>query len=84
LIQHRLRREKHVLAALAAGLQELSALVEQVYADTPGELWAYAERTLLAHLLKLEAEGRAARAGERWRLMAPGPGEPSGMSGHGA
>jgi len=68
LIQHRLRREKQVLAALGAELRELPALVEQVYTDTPSELWAYAERTLLAHLLKLEAEGRATREGERWRL----------------
>ena len=72
LIQHRLWREKQVLAALGAELQELPALVERVYADTPGELWAYAERTLLAHLLKLEAEGRAARVDDRWRLAGPG------------
>jgi endoribonuclease LACTB2 len=68
LIQHRLRREKQVVEALGPGLRELPALVEQVYRDTPRELWGYAERTLLAHLLKLEAEGRAVRDGERWRL----------------
>jgi glyoxylase-like metal-dependent hydrolase (beta-lactamase superfamily II)/8-oxo-dGTP pyrophosphatase MutT (NUDIX family) len=68
LIDHRLKREKQLLAALGPGLQELPALVEQVYADTPGELWAYAERSLLAHLLKLEAQGSAEREGERWRL----------------
>jgi len=75
LIHHRLKREKQVLAALGSELRELPALVEQVYTDTPSELWAYAERTLLAHLLKLEAEGRALREGERWRLAEPaGPG----------
>ena len=68
LIDHRLKREKQVLAALRPELQELPALVEQVYADTPGELWAYAERSLLAHLLKLELQGSAEREGERWRL----------------
>ncbi len=56
-----------MLDALDAELQELPALVERVYADTPAELWAYGERSLLAHLLKLEAEGRAVREGERWR-----------------
>ncbi len=76
LIQHRLRRERLVLEALGAELQELPALVERVYTDTPGELWAYAERTLLAHLLKLEADRRVVREGERWRLAAPGPPAP--------
>ncbi|MEK7330984.1 MAG: MBL fold metallo-hydrolase, partial [Candidatus Eisenbacteria bacterium] len=40
------------------------------YGDTPRELWAYAERSLLAHLLKLEADGKAQREGERWRAAA--------------
>ena len=67
MIEHRRWRESLVLAALADAPEELPALVERVYHDTPRELWAYAERSLLAHLLKLEAEGRAAREGDRWR-----------------
>jgi glyoxylase-like metal-dependent hydrolase (beta-lactamase superfamily II) len=67
LIAHRLEREAKVLAALAREPAPLAALVERAYADTKRELWGYAERSLLAHLLKLEAEGRAAREGERWR-----------------
>ena len=68
LIEHRLRREARVHAALTDTPQELPALVEQVYTDTARELWPYAERTLLAHLVKLECAGRAQREGERWRL----------------
>ena len=68
LIEHRLRREAQVLAALREEPQEPAALVETVYRDTPAELWGYAERTLLAHLVKLEAEGRAARVDDAWRL----------------
>jgi glyoxylase-like metal-dependent hydrolase (beta-lactamase superfamily II) len=67
LIAHRLEREAKVLAALTDDAVPLGALVERAYADTPRELWRYAERSLLAHLLKLEAEGRATRDGERWR-----------------
>jgi glyoxylase-like metal-dependent hydrolase (beta-lactamase superfamily II)/8-oxo-dGTP pyrophosphatase MutT (NUDIX family) len=67
LIGHRLEREAEVLAALTRLPEPLSALVERAYADTNRELWGYAERSLLAHLLKLEAEGRAERAGDRWR-----------------
>jgi hypothetical protein len=33
-----------------------------VYADTPSFLWPLAERSLLAHLVKLVEEGRAIRA----------------------
>ena len=67
LIQHRLRREAKVLAALPAQPAALAALVRRVYDDVSPQLHALAERSLLAHLLKLEAEGRAARDGERWR-----------------
>jgi hypothetical protein len=56
-----------VLAALESHPLALDALVERAYTYTPRELWPYAERSLLAHLLKLEAEGRARREGERWR-----------------
>ena len=67
LIQHRLRREARVLAALP--LQEpaaLPSLVRRVYDDVAPQLHALAERSLLAHLLKLEAEGRAHRSGDGW------------------
>jgi glyoxylase-like metal-dependent hydrolase (beta-lactamase superfamily II) len=71
LISHRRKREALVLAALGGEPEPLEALVTRAYRDTPSELWGYAERSLLAHLEKLEAEGRAARAGERWRRLAP-------------
>ena len=71
LISHRRKREALVLAALGEAPEALDALVARAYRDTPTELWGYAERSLLAHLEKLEAEGRAARAGERWRRLAP-------------
>lgn len=68
LIAHRKEREAKVLAALAGEARPAAALLEASYADTPRELWPYAERSLLAHLLLLEAEGRAAREGDAWRL----------------
>ena len=66
LIAPRLERERKVLEALDREPRPLAALVERAYAETPRELWAYAERSLLAHLLKLEAEGRARGHGETW------------------
>jgi glyoxylase-like metal-dependent hydrolase (beta-lactamase superfamily II)/8-oxo-dGTP pyrophosphatase MutT (NUDIX family) len=67
LLRHRREREGRVLRALADGPRGVAELVEVVYADVTRDLWPWAERSLLAHLLKLEAEGRAARDGERWR-----------------
>ena len=66
LIAHRLERERKVLEALGPEPRTEPELVERAYEDTPKELWGYAARSLLAHLLKLEAEGKATRAGERW------------------
>lgn len=68
LIEHRRLREAKVLAALGPAPRALGGLVEAVYADTPRELWGWAERSLLAHLLKLERDGRVIREGEGWQL----------------
>ena len=67
LIAHRREREAKVLEALGPAPATLRALVERAYSDTPPPLWDYAERSLLAHLLELEAKGRAVREGESWR-----------------
>jgi glyoxylase-like metal-dependent hydrolase (beta-lactamase superfamily II) len=72
LLAHRQRREDRVLRALAeadrsAGApaaHSLSDLVARAYDDTPVALHALAQRSLLAHLLKLEGEGKARRAAD--------------------
>jgi glyoxylase-like metal-dependent hydrolase (beta-lactamase superfamily II)/8-oxo-dGTP pyrophosphatase MutT (NUDIX family) len=66
LIAHRLEREGKVLEALDATPRPPHELVERAYADTKRELWGHAERSLLAHLEKLEKEGRASRSNDRW------------------
>lgn len=68
LIRHRLEREGKVVAALTDEARTLGELVPVVYTDTKPEMWNWAERSLLAHLEKLAAEGRVARAGSGWRL----------------
>ena len=71
LIAHRLNRESRVRAALSVHkAQSLSTLCEHVYAEVPTVLHGLAERSLLAHLLKLQADGRARRRGDLW-LAAP-------------
>jgi glyoxylase-like metal-dependent hydrolase (beta-lactamase superfamily II)/8-oxo-dGTP pyrophosphatase MutT (NUDIX family) len=71
LIAHRLRREAKVVAALQrqASPAGAKALVPAVYDDVPAALHGLAERSLLAHLIKLEGDGRAARQAGLWRVV---------------
>ncbi|HVS76185.1 MAG TPA: MBL fold metallo-hydrolase [Steroidobacteraceae bacterium] len=67
LIQHRLRREAKVLSALPRQHPaDLPTLLQTVYDDVPTHLHALAQRSLLAHLLKLESEARALRVADSW------------------
>src|SRR5262249_43585223 len=60
LIQHRLARERKVVAALRAlGPSEIAPLLAKVYEDVPLRMHPVAQRSLLAHLVKLAAEKRA-------------------------
>jgi glyoxylase-like metal-dependent hydrolase (beta-lactamase superfamily II) len=73
LLAHRLAREAKVLAALQqVGPCSCAALVAAVYADVAPRLHAVAERSLLAHLRKLQQEGFAEALGDTvWRAMPP-------------
>ncbi|HEY0106500.1 MAG TPA: MBL fold metallo-hydrolase [Rhizomicrobium sp.] len=66
--EHRLDREAQVLASIVAGRDTVPAMVAHIYADVDVRLHPAASRSVLAHLIKLEREGRVARAGERYRL----------------
>ncbi|MEO8841498.1 MAG: MBL fold metallo-hydrolase [Kofleriaceae bacterium] len=58
-VAHRMMREGKVVAALGESDALVSELVVRVYADTPRVLWPLAERSLVAHLVKLSTDGRA-------------------------
>jgi glyoxylase-like metal-dependent hydrolase (beta-lactamase superfamily II) len=64
---HRLLRESKVIAALRArGSGTLDEILPIVYGDVPRFMHPVAKYSLLAHALKLEEEGRAARTDETW------------------
>jgi len=66
-LAHRKLREARVIAALRDEPRSLAELVAEAYGDTPRALWPLAERSLLAHLIKLVREQRARDAGDgRW------------------
>ncbi len=57
LIDHRLERERQVLDAVRSGLDTIPAMVERLYVDVRRELHKPARRSVLAHLVKLVADG---------------------------
>lgn len=73
---HRMERESQVLAALERGKRTAAEIVPEIYGDElPESMFPVAARSVLAHLIKLERDGRAARVGryadERFVLVQP-------------
>jgi hypothetical protein len=67
-IAHRALREQQVLAALRIGITDPTQMVARIYPSLIAPLVPVARESVLAHLLKLEKEGRATRNGDQWRL----------------
>jgi glyoxylase-like metal-dependent hydrolase (beta-lactamase superfamily II) len=57
-IEHRLDRERRLLAALDRGLRSEDELLDAAWDDAPEQLRSFAAVSLRAHLEKLRAEGR--------------------------
>ena len=60
-IAHRLKREELILAAVREGKSNPQEIVTHVYTDVSPKAHAMAERAVLAHLEKLEADGVVVR-----------------------
>ena len=69
-IAHRLERETKIVQAMADGAQLIPEIVKAVYTDVPEAMHKLAECSVLAHLEKLEAEGRARRVEDKFTLTA--------------
>jgi glyoxylase-like metal-dependent hydrolase (beta-lactamase superfamily II) len=64
-IDHRLERERRLVAALAEGKRTVDELLDEVWDDAPAVLRPAATVTLAAHLDKLDDEGRLPDGVER-------------------
>jgi ribonuclease/clavin/mitogillin len=64
LIDHRRERERQILAAVGQGRGRLEALLAELYPELDRRLVGMARSQLLAHLAKLESEGRIVRRGD--------------------
>jgi glyoxylase-like metal-dependent hydrolase (beta-lactamase superfamily II) len=62
-VAHRTEREEQVLATVGDGARTIPEIVRSIYAGHPPEVLPLAERSVLAHLVKLEGEGRVRRKG---------------------
>lgn len=65
-VSHRLDRERNILEAVRAGDATPQQIVARVYTDVSPKAHGMAERAVLAHLEKLEAEGKVGRDGSVW------------------
>ena len=69
IIEHRLEREAKIVAAIESNPDlTISELVPHVYKDVDPKLFGLAERSLLAHIIKLEEDGTASNRDGRWIL----------------
>ena len=69
-VSHRLARERQVLECLAAGIATADAITDKLYAGLADALRPAARQNVIAHLRKLEEDGRVSCAGDDWRLRS--------------
>ena len=74
-LDHRAERERQIVDAIDGEARTVGEIVAGIYAAYPPEVHELAARSVLAHLLKLSAEGRAASKGRgndaRWLAEDP-------------
>lgn len=71
-IAHRHERESHVVDALRRGDTRPEAIVTRIYPELQEGLVPRARETVIAHLQKLERDGRVRRAGDAWHMITGG------------
>ena len=67
-LEHRQRREDQITAALRAGVRRPEAIVDRLYDGLAPALRGLARESVVAHLVKLQEDGRARSHGGEWEL----------------
>lgn len=67
-LDHRLEREAQIVACLHDGVNTIPEIVARLYAEVDRRLHPAARRSVLAHLIQLQAEGRVAHQGGTYAL----------------
>jgi Beta-lactamase associated winged helix domain len=68
MIGHRRQRERQILTLLEKGESDISEMVAAMYKGLDPRLHGAAARSVLAHLLDLERQGKASSSGECWSV----------------
>jgi len=73
-IDHRMERERQILAVLGDGVRTIPEMVKVIYADVPEKLHLMAGKSVHSHLKKLKKDGRVSEeqisnAASRWTLL---------------
>ena len=70
MLGHRRSREAQILRLLGAGPQAIPAMVAAMYKGLDARLVGAAGRSVLAHLIDLQRQGRVACKDETWRMAS--------------
>ncbi|HEY2444735.1 MAG TPA: MBL fold metallo-hydrolase [Rhizomicrobium sp.] len=68
-LDHRAEREAQILACLRDGVRLIPDIVARLYADVDKRLHPAAARSVLAHLIQMESDGRVRREGDVYGLV---------------
>jgi glyoxylase-like metal-dependent hydrolase (beta-lactamase superfamily II) len=69
MIGHRRQRESQILRVLGTGPHAIPDMVAVMYKGLDPRLLGAAGRSVLAHLVDLEKQGRVAASGDLWKIM---------------
>ncbi len=67
MLHHRMARERAIAEKLSQGPADTFVLMDTLYSQVNPRLRRAAERNVLAHLMKMELEGKVVRDGGMWR-----------------
>jgi glyoxylase-like metal-dependent hydrolase (beta-lactamase superfamily II) len=70
MLTHRMIREQAIAKKLTDGSFDTYTIMDTLYSQLNPRLRRAAERNVLAHLLKMEAEGKVLREGSLWRAAS--------------
>jgi glyoxylase-like metal-dependent hydrolase (beta-lactamase superfamily II) len=70
MIGHRKQRERQILTLLEKGASDIPAMVALMYKGLDPRLHGAAARSVLAHLVDLERQGRVTSSSLEWRMLA--------------
>jgi len=70
MMGHRRQRESQIVRLLEQAPQQIPAMVPRMYKGLDPRLTGAAGRSVLAHLVDLERQGRVVRSGETWTIAS--------------